>query len=608
MDARILTLRALFQKDVRYQIPMFQRPYVWNQEDQWEPLWDDLRNTAEQYLEELDVVGHDNAALAEERTPSHFLGAVVVKQRQTSTAEIETRDVIDGQQRLTTLQLVLDAVQQVLEERGVKAPARRLSKLVLNDEYLIGDEPDHIFKIWPTSGDQSAFRNAMRNDAETTQYSESRIVLAHEFFQLQTEQWLGEAESKIYLRAQALETALVTLFDMVVIDLTQNDDEHIIFETLNARGTPLLASDLIKNFILYKTKTNGTDAEDLHRENLAQFETEWWRKEISQGRIRRPRVDAFLNYWLTMETKSEVQSSDVFPSFRNYAEAGGYSMQELAQRMSEFGDTYERISSSNPPPDIEDFIYRCSVMNVGVITPLLLWLFSRAESVPGSIDLPRALNTLESFLVRRMAGRLTTKGYNILFLDALEYVSAPSSLSPDQRLIEFLIKQDADSRYWPNDADLVRYFAELPLYRLLTRGRLRLLLEGIEVNLRSRYSESVDVPRGLTIEHVMPQKWRAYWPLDADVNDDKNELAERRDHIIHTVGNLTLVNSYLNPALSNAAWESKRVTLGEHSVLHLNKNVLEHGKSAWDEHVIRERGKKMAGIAMTIWPHGDAKN
>ena len=125
MKTEILQPRMLFQKLIRYEIPQFQRPYVWTQEDQWEPFWEDVRNTAENYLE------------SNTRQP-HFLGAVVLQQRQTAASEIETRIVVDGQQRLTTLQLLLDAVQEVFEQSGYDLPARRMSSLVLKVMRYIG--------------------------------------------------------------------------------------------------------------------------------------------------------------------------------------------------------------------------------------------------------------------------------------------------------------------------------------------------------------------------------------------------------------------------------------------------------------------------------------
>ena len=96
MKVDILSLKKLFQQDIRYVIPTFQRPYVWNQEEQWEPLWDDVRNVAEEYLDQLEIVGPDQRAQAEERTGAHFMGAVVVQQQPTPAAEIDVRHVIDG--------------------------------------------------------------------------------------------------------------------------------------------------------------------------------------------------------------------------------------------------------------------------------------------------------------------------------------------------------------------------------------------------------------------------------------------------------------------------------------------------------------------------------
>ena len=252
MHTDILTPKDLFQKEVRYTIPPFQRPYVWSQDDQWEPLWEDVRNVAENYLEELESSGNDEVE-AEQKTSPHFLGAVVLKQVPTPAKDIDQREVIDGQQRVTTLQLLLDAIQQICEESDqpyVKRVARRLAKLVTNDEELIGDDRLHIFKLWPTRGDREAFRHAMDNGLAVNDFEESLIVQAHEFFQLQVRKWLQEAAGPIEHRIDALEAAATSMLQMVVIDLGSQDDPNLIFETLNARGTPLEQSDLIKNYVL----------------------------------------------------------------------------------------------------------------------------------------------------------------------------------------------------------------------------------------------------------------------------------------------------------------------------------------------------------------------
>ncbi len=260
MHTDILTPKDLFQKEVRYTIPPFQRHYVWSQDDQWEPLWEDVRNVAENYLEELE--GSDNGVEAQQRTSPHFLGAVVLKQVPTAAKDIDQREVIDGQQRMTTLQLFLDALQQICEESDqpyVKRAARRLAKLVLNDEELIGDDELHVFKLWPTRSDREAFRHAMDNGLAVNDFEESLIVQAHEFFQLQIRKWLDDAVGPIEARIDALEAAATSMLQMVVIDLSPQDDPNLIFETLNARGTPLEQSDLIKNFVLSQERVSRGD-------------------------------------------------------------------------------------------------------------------------------------------------------------------------------------------------------------------------------------------------------------------------------------------------------------------------------------------------------------
>lgn len=222
METNLLNPMQLFQFNIRYTIPAFQRRYVWEQEGQWEPLWDDVRNTAESYLEEMDYSGN-NSVVATNNTAPHFLGAVVIQQVPVAVMEIQRREVIDGQQRMTTLQLLLDAVQQVYEELGLRPEATNLSQFVTNNESLVADE-DHVFKLWPTTNDREAFRHAMHNGLATDEFQDSLIVQAHEFFQLQIKQWLSpdsEVDPALMQhRATALQTAITVKLQMVVIDLT----------------------------------------------------------------------------------------------------------------------------------------------------------------------------------------------------------------------------------------------------------------------------------------------------------------------------------------------------------------------------------------------------
>ena len=592
LETSILTPKKLFQKTVRYEIPAFQRRYIWTQDKQWEPLWDDVRNTAEDYLEHLDKADgdtvDDTVILAEQNTVCHFLGAVVIQQVPAPVKDLERRMVIDGQQRLTTLQLLLDAVQYVCEQKDIEKVAKRLSKLVLNDDDLVENEDD-IFKLLPTINDREAFKHAMHNGLATENYEDSLIVQAHEYFQRQTEQWLGSDVESLRPRAEALEAAVTGMLQIVVIDLGLLDDSYVIFETLNARGTPLRESDLIKNFVTSET------AQTVDSQIWGDLDHDWWLEEIRQGRLYRPRIDALLDYWLEMRTSNEVAANKVFNTFREIA-----SNQKIEDVMSEVKAdlTNYRRYEEGPRESIEDaFHYRAGIMQMGAFTPALLAILPIPKEARFG-----ALQALESFLVRRMICRDTTRGYNRLALDLVRELGKSEPENFDRTVIQFLSEQEADSMRWPTDDNLKSALSTLPIYRLLTRGRLRLVLEGIEEkHRRDSLAEQIEVPKNLTIEHILPQSWHTHWPLPEGI--DENEAQQSRNELLHTIGNLTLVTGPLNSVASNASWEDKRKTLDDHSILHLNHNLLtQYGSSAWSEQTIMDRSRKMAELVADVWP------
>ena len=593
MHTDILTPKELFQKDVRYTIPPFQRPYVWTQDDQWEPLWEDVRNVAENYLEELEQ-SDGNEIEAEKRTSPHFLGAVVLKQVPTAAKDIDEREVIDGQQRVTTLQLLLDAVQQICEDAEqphLKRAGRRLSKLVSNDEMFASDDHENLFKLWPTRGDREAFRHAMDNGLAVKDFEDSLIVQAHEFFKLQVGKWLDDNAGPHEDKVDALEAAATTLLQMVVIDLDPQDDPNLIFETLNARGTPLEQSDLIKNFVLSRDGDGGDAA-------WGDLDDRWWRTEVRQGRLLRPRLDMLLNYWLAMTRGSEVSPSRVFDSFREYVND-----QDIASAMSkvkqDLANYREFEITQGRSPKENQFHYRTGVMQAGVITPVLLLLLSaQAEPRQGAFD------AIESFLVRRMICRLTTKDYNRLTLELAKRLQDSNLDYANTVTVGFLKEQKANAREWPSDEDVVHALATSPIYRLLTRGRLRFILEGVEGRLRSSgKSEDLDVPKNLTIEHVMPVGWGTdEWPFPVEV--EPVQATYQRNTLIHTVGNLTLTTQKLNSSLSNSPWDAKRSELLKHATLLLNNELTI--SATWNEDRIRERSERIARLVSEIWPGPDS--
>lgn len=274
MKADTLDFSKLFGADVRYVVPMFQRPYVWEREKQWEPLWQDIVDVVDALMESYER--HDDESDAEHAVPPHFLGAVVLDPLPHGAGRVDARHVIDGQQRLTTLQLLIAAIRTVaLRDDRLERHARVFGKLLANDPDLIDDdEEDQTYKVWPTKWDRDSFVTAMMGKPGS-----GRVADAYRYFLEAVEGWVQEEieEGDDLVRTfDALQVAIRSLLKIVVIDLEPNDNAQAIFEVLNARGTELLAVDLIKNLAFRVAETR--------RENvLWLYETYWQKLTPSRG-------------------------------------------------------------------------------------------------------------------------------------------------------------------------------------------------------------------------------------------------------------------------------------------------------------------------------------
>ncbi|TIC86709.1 DUF262 domain-containing protein [Nocardioides sp. GY 10113] len=599
----------IFGNAIRYVVPLFQRPYVWNEKDQWQPLWEDVRAVAERLLDA------PAAAYGAPQVPPHFLGAIVIEQQISPVAHIGVRHVIDGQQRLTTLQLLLDAAQWVVARHGAEMDAQALLVLVENNRAMSAN-PDDVFKVWPTDRDQDAFRAAMDDDTVVpASLSGSRIAQAHKFFVEVVQEWadLSGDPGKVVARLSALTRVLRDHLRLVVIDLEPGDNAQVIFETLNHRGSPLLASDLVKNLVFQIATHQQLDVEALYRKHWRDLDDDHWRQSVAQGRLYRPRIDVFLNRWLTMKLLREVQSDRVFSDFRDFLMTGG--QDDVAGLLAEISRDarIHREMESLPLDTVPGrFHYRVlKAMDTQVVAPFLLWLLRQPEGHLPEEQRDKALGSLESWLVRRALCRVTTKDHNRVVLELLKEVEEHGAEVAGDTVERFLAGQSADSRYWPNDATLAVRLSEEPVYSSLIRARMRMLLEAMEDRLRGPLGEGQPCPQGLTVEHVMPQAWREHW--GADIAGD--ELAGlRRDRLVHTLGNLTLVNAKLNPTLSNRPWTDaesasrglpgggKRDYLLQHSQLSLNSRIVTAHPVSWTEDDIRARTAEAVEALVEIWP------
>lgn len=588
MKADTVDLAAIFGKQVRYLVPLFQRPYVWNEEDQWEPLWQDVRAVADRQLDDTPL----NDAIP------HFLGAVVLEQALVQSGMIESRFVIDGQQRLTTLQLLLAAARSVAAEHQLDDSRQMFETLLFNQAFLLRKEGDE-FKVVPTKGDRAAFGESVRDGAAAAK-GDHRIHKAFRFFHTAIVDWLNEEEdpSTLGLRMEALSTSLWKRVVVVTIDLDPGDNAQIIFETLNARGTPLLAADLIKNHLFQMATIQGAAIDSLYEKHWQALDSDWWREDVQQGRLRRPRLDIFLNHWLAMRTGTEVVSHQLFPEFKRYLADGQRRAEDVLVDLEHYARVFESWEKESPQTYLGQFLYRLGVMEVTTAYPALLWLLG-PEGIGDAAEQEIALAAIESWLVRRMLIRATTKNYNVVFLALLNAVRpSGEGVRPDgEEVARYLAGLAGDSQNWPSAGDVLASLRGLPIYTSITRSRLRMVLEALEWMSHTGFTEQVILPHDLTVEHVLPQEWMPHWPL-ADT-DDPMLARSQRDAAKHTLGNLTLVTNRLNPKLSNDPWPQKRDALRKHSVMRISADVRD--AETWDEAAIAERGDRLARLAVSIW-------
>ncbi len=595
MDATKRSIGKIFDPTVRLIAPLFQRPYVWQAGANWLPMWEAIETVSTGRL--------NRAGLR-----PYFLGAIVLDQLPNSIGTVETRQIIDGQQRLTTLQIILAAARDVCRQLKLREHSEAFGALTRNTLHLSTD-PDEGYKVWPTNTDRPDFRKVLSADSVeglrkayklSTDDDEFPTLLPHaySFFAKRIHTWLDGPKGGSE-RATALYRGIRDELQVVVIELDEDDDAQLIFETLNALGTPLLPADLVKNFLFHAAEDLGLDAEKLHAEYWADFEENagFWREEIRQGRLKRPRIDLFLQHYLALATKHEVLVPHLFATFKQYAKRDGKvnPSRELVA-IHDYSRTFLAFSSFLPETVEGQFFYRLEQLDTSTVYPLLLEVLSRLNQPKERRALREILGDLESFLVRRALCRLTPKNYNRLFLDLAKRL-ADSDGSPERLVRDFLVSGTGESTEWPSDKQFRSALEESPLYRKVGRPKLRAVLEALELHLHSELSEQLRIVQKLTIEHVMPQDWRDYWPLPDGTSPEREA---ERDASIHRLGNLTLLTTKLNPKLSNGPWEKKREAIAKYSRLNLNTEIT--ALRAWDEASIRKRGAALTKAALEIWP------
>lgn len=606
MQAETKTLTHLFQLDVRYVIPLYQRPYVWNEDQQWAPLWDDIKTIADHVVAE-GVSG---------KSPSHFLGAIVIEQQENFPGSPQRFLVIDGQQRLTTLQLLLAAAARTADAMGCTDEGELLQRLTLNNHLLAKGE--ERFKVWPTNVNRASFETVMNPDGTPDEAPDdpgNEIQEAYAFFCRQIQSWATDTEDagpdvSTTAAFKALRVSLSHLLKLVTIRLEDGDNPQVIFETLNGRGTPLIALDLLKNAVFLKAAGEAVDSDHLYSAYwLPELDRDYWRKNRRAGRLFTKNGDLFLQYWLVAELAEVIPATELFDKFRKriLQRQTCPPMAELVPSLTSAAATlrsFQEAAAGSPERRFSDLL---ELLDTTTFMPVVLLLL-RSDEISAERR-AKSFAVLQSFLVRRMLCGWTTKNYN-RFAAALVADIRKDLPHADEVLTNRLAAETAPANRWPRDNDLRHFVLNKDLYGQRRQDRLVMVLWRIEEHLQAtdnKVEQGLPAPSKLTLEHLIPQAWEAHWPLDESQDDP---IAWRNMHL-HKLGNLTLTAGPLNSSLSNLPWhdthgsKDKRRSLVQHSLLKLNTSVVHDNPERFDEQTVNDRGAYLADLIIRLWPGPD---
>lgn len=620
MKANAVPLLAIFEKKMRLEVPLFQRQYVWNREQQWEPLWEDISRKFAEYLE------------GRKDTPVHFLGAMVLDQKQTPTTHVEKRQVIDGQQRLITLQIFLSALRDFCRQQGCEDLATECEGFTLNKGMMAEPEVDK-FKVWPTQLDRGQFTDVIGSGSREELVKKHplryrkyvrkpeprlRMVAAYLFFYEQLNEFFVGTETDEPLAsdvsiAQRLEEcfqALKSALQVVAIDLEHDDDAQVIFETLNARGEPLLPADLLRNFIFLRAARRGEPQEALYKEYWQRFDDHFWRVEVKQGRLLRPRSDLFMQHFLASRQMNDIPIKHLFVEYKFWIERQHpfSTVKEELETLARQGDDFRRIIEPKKGDPIYALVTFLDAFDIRTSYPLLLALLDVKidETRWNGISI-----TLESYLLRRAVCGLTTKNYNRIFLTLTRNLRR-DGVTPEN-VVTLLREQKGESTEWPSDDAFTEAWRTQHAYQALSNPKIVHILKRLNDTYLGSKMENISIEGEMTVEHLLPQQWIEHWPLpdgtkgmtfmelvDTDSDDPRATATRKRSSALQTFGNLTILTQPLNSAASNSSWADKKHELLRHSLLPINQQL--HDVAVWDEAAIEKRSEELLQRALKLWP------
>lgn len=553
MDATKGNIYAILNGNKQFLIPVYQRYYSWDL-SQCQRLWTDIVD------------------MQKKNKPGHFVGSIVNIAEQAMPTGVQKYMIIDGQQRITTLTLLLIALRDYAEKHpeGQTINARRIDNTLLKNEYEDGDDR---YKLLLTETDRDILvclieKKPIKMDTK------SRLLTNLKFFADQIEK-LEIKPEEVYESIGKLQIVNITL-DRAL------DDAQAIFESLNSTGKELTESDLIRNYVLM-------GLEPLEQRYV--YEHLWRPMELLfDYEKQESTMDKFFRDYLTMKLTRIPKQDHVYEEFKNYhlnCEFG--SIRELCQDLLDYADYYTRmIFARSADPVLKNLYEDIIELRMEVAYPFLLKVHS--DKNIGLIDdsgLKEILNMCISYVLRRNICKIPTNSLNKTFATFKNYVRNDDYMNSVRAY--FVLLQTY--KEFPDDEKFAAAFVTRDVYNMRQRNFILRHLEEHE----NKVSINID---NFTIEHIMPQNPELSVEWKAELGSEWKDIQKK---YLHTIGNLTL--TAYNSEMSDHSFIEKMNMSGgfKQSALRLNKYVVM--QTSWAEKQIIERAKQLAAKAAEIWKY-----
>ncbi|WQW22602.1 DUF262 and DUF1524 domain-containing protein [Helicobacter pylori] len=545
MEAELTTLLNFIKDNQKNQlvIPIYQRLYSWEKE-QCKQLWDDI----------IKIGGDD-------KMNGHFIGSILYV-LDDITHSNNASLIIDGQQRLTTITLLLIALRNHLSDEDKRKE--------IEDHYLINSDKDgdKKFRLILSESDKDTLLYLIDKDRRKPSELSLKIVENFKLF----EEWISQDTDKLETIFKGLEKLMIVWIALK----KEKDDPQLIFESMNSKGMELTQTDLIRNYIVMETETEKQEG----------FYNKYWRAMEEEFKQNEKLFDRFVRHYLTIKTREIPNINKVYVAFKDYRQKEGIGIEDLLKDLQKYcGYFCQIVFKKEANKDLNKALSFLVDLEMDVIYPLLLELYSDySDGVLSKDDFRRSIALIESYICRRAVCGLGTNSLNKVFPFFTKHIQKDEYF----KSLEAHFSDLTEKQRFPNNDEFKDRFITIDFYHFKKR-------EYFFERLENDTKELVNT-KECTIEHIMPQTLTEEWKRDLGEN-----FQAIHDKYLHTIGNLTLTG--YNPEYSNRSFQEKQgMEKGfKNSPLRLNQGLRD--LESFGEEEIEKRANDLADLALKIWTY-----